>query len=219
MLKSILFASITGLLISAAPVTKTKELSQPLAGDYVEARTASVFCGACHYNGEYMYTGNDAVAAWRFTSGSWHGVDLAGVSMIADVASGSNLAENASRRTELTIDSAANPAQRAAALSLVREKYAASFGDIAAVHYEPVVFKHDSSQYTVSAPGFASLNVQAMPDGSCCTQPYQVWYSPLVELKGREVGYTVRAEYDGAKISDEWQRFAENSSFYGPIAF
>ena len=68
MLKSVLVASVCGLLISAGPIAKIKT-SLPLAGDYVEARTASVFCGACHFNGEYMSTGNDAVAAWHFTSG------------------------------------------------------------------------------------------------------------------------------------------------------
>ena len=49
-----------------------------LRGDYVEVRTASVFAGACHYNGEVVTTGRDAMMAWNVTSGKWQGVDLSG---------------------------------------------------------------------------------------------------------------------------------------------
>ena len=159
MLKSVLVASVCGLLISAGPIAKTKT-SLPLAGDYVEARTASVFCGACHFNGEYMSTGNDAVAAWHFTSGSWRGVDLSGVTMMAAVTSDTNLAEDAAKKSELTIGDAATPAQRQAALSIFREKYAASFGTITAVHFAPVTFKHTGSEYSVAASGFASIEMR-----------------------------------------------------------
>src|SRR5260370_7828290 len=37
-------------------------------GDYVEARTASVFAGACHFNGEVVTTGQDALMAWNIQS-------------------------------------------------------------------------------------------------------------------------------------------------------
>jgi len=42
-------------------------------GDYVEVRTASVFAGACHYNGEVTTTGRDALMAWNVTSGNFCG--------------------------------------------------------------------------------------------------------------------------------------------------
>ena len=38
-------------------------------GDYVEVRTASVFAGPCHYHGELVTTGRDAIMAWNVTSG------------------------------------------------------------------------------------------------------------------------------------------------------
>src|ERR1700722_1556209 len=57
-------ALVAGLLHGAT----SPSLSTPIKGDYVEARTASVFAGACHYNGEVMITGRDAVMAWNVTS-------------------------------------------------------------------------------------------------------------------------------------------------------
>src|SRR5437868_12156125 len=86
--------------------------SNKIAGDYVEVRTASVFTGACHYNGELVTTGRDAVMAWRFASGTWNGVDLSGLSVVAAINSDQNLAqEQAARKTELVIDTRATEAQ------------------------------------------------------------------------------------------------------------
>jgi hypothetical protein len=221
MLKGILMASVAGLLISAAPVSQIK-LAVPansVRGDYVEARTASVFAGACHYNGEYMSTGNDAVAAWHFTSGRWNGVDISGVRAIAAVTSDSNLADNLPRKSELTIDSAATPAQREAVVSLIRQRYAAALGAISAVHVAPVEFRHDGSQYVVDAPGFATMTVEYMPNDECCKQPNLVWYTPLIDLTGRKVGFVDSAGYLAGNIADAWQRFGENSAFYGAFSF
>src|SRR4030095_16172932 len=83
-----------------------------LSGDYVEARTASVFAGACHYNGELTTTGRDALMAWSVASGSWNGINLAGVRALAVVSADVNLYDtNAPRRSELTVDSSATEAQ------------------------------------------------------------------------------------------------------------
>src|SRR4030095_3889913 len=83
-----------------------------LRGDYVEARTASVFAGACHYNGEVVTTGRDALMAGNVTSGKWHGVDLSGLRVMAIVSAAANLGEsNAARQSEIIIDSQASRTQ------------------------------------------------------------------------------------------------------------
>ena len=45
--------------------------SNHITGDYVEARTASVFAGACHYNGELTTTGREAELAWHVRATAW----------------------------------------------------------------------------------------------------------------------------------------------------
>src|SRR2546423_439662 len=87
----------------------------PIAGDYVEARTASVFAGPCHYNGELTTTGRQAEMAWHVRDGAWNGVSLSGLSAVAAVTSKSNLKEEtAARRSVLFIDSRATEEQAAA---------------------------------------------------------------------------------------------------------
>ena len=187
-----------------------------ISGDYVEARTASVFAGACHYNGEVVTTGRDAVMAWDIKSGTWNGVDLAGVRAIGVITSDDSLlSENALRRLELIVDGRASEAQSAAFVQVLEKKYAASLGQIANVRRAPISFRRDKDSYRVEAANFASLTVSAMPNKECCKMPHMVWYSPLVPVKDRKVGYTTKVAYAGGVLGDAWERSRENSAFYG----
>jgi len=190
-----------------------------LKGDYVEARTASVFAGACHYNGELTTAGRDALMAWNVASGIWGGVNLAGVRALAVVSADANLADaKAPRRSELTVDSSATEAQAAALVEALRSGHAATLGQIVSVRRAPVVFKHEGAAYAVGASS-AALNVEAMPDNLCCKMPQLVWYEPLVPLAGRKVGYTKKASYAGGPAGDAWERAGENGAFYGSFSF
>lgn len=190
-----------------------------IRGEYVEVRTASVFAGACHYNGEVTTAGRDALMAWNVKSGKWRGVDLAGVRIVAVVSADENLSENdAARRSEIIIGENASDAQSRAMLEALKSRYATPLGKIVSVRRGPLTFEHKDKTYTVNANDFASISIEAMPDDLCCKMPNLVWYSPLVPLENRKVGYTTKALYAGAAVGDPWQRAGENSAFYGSFA-
>lgn len=189
-------------------------------GDYVEVRTASVFAGACHYNGELTTTGRDALMAWNVKSGVWQGVDLTGVRAVAIVSAGENLADkNAARQAEIVIGENASDAQSRAMLEGLKSRYAVSLGKIISVRRGPLSFEHQSQAYSVTAGNLASITIEAMPDDLCCKMPQLVWYNPLVPLENRKVGYTTKALYAGGDVGEPWQRSGENSAFYGSFVF
>jgi hypothetical protein len=193
--------------------------SASVKGDYVEVRTASVFAGACHYNGEVTTTGREALMAWNVTSGKWKGVDLAGVRAIASVSADDNLSnEQAGRRAELIVDKSATHQQAVAMADAIKSRYADALGEIVSVRTAPISFKHEGKTYQVAST-VASIDVEAMPNDLCCRMPNLVWYSPLAPLGQRKVGYTVRALYAGHAVGDNWERAGENSAFYGSFAF
>jgi hypothetical protein len=206
------------ILAVSALVFVSKAENVSVRGEYVEVRTASVFAGACHYNGEVVTTGRDALMAWNVTSGKWQNVDLSGVRALAIVSSAANLSEqNAARQSEVIIDSAASNEQSQAMLSALKQRYASSLGEIVAVRNAPVTFEHKDRTYTVKADD-ATINVEAMPNDLCCKMPNLVWYKPLVGLENRKVGYTINATYGGRRVSEPWSRSGENSAFYGLFA-
>lgn len=203
--------------VSALVLTSTAE-NVSLKGDYVEVRTASVFAGACHYNGEVTTTGREAMMAWNVTSGKWQGIELTGVRVLAIVSSESNLGEkNAARQSELIIDSASR-AQALAMLNAIKANYAASLGNIVKVRTAPIKFVRDGKTFAVAADD-ASINVEGMPNDLCCKMPNLVWYTPLVGLENRKVGYTTNATYSGDTVGDAWSNSGENSAFYGSFSF
>jgi len=206
-------------LLSSSLAFSSRADSSFVRGEYVEVRTASVFAGACHYNGEVTTAGRDALMAWNVKSGQWRGVDLAGVRIVAVVSADENLSDNnAARRSEIVIGENASDAQSRAMLEALKSRYAASLGKIVSVRRGPLTFEHKDKTYTVNANDFASISIEAMPDDLCCKMPNLVWYSPLVPLENRKVGYTTKALYAGAAVGDPWQRAGENSAFYGSFA-
>jgi hypothetical protein len=185
-------------------------------GDYVEVRTASVFAGPCHYNGELVTTGRDALMAWNVAEGSFDNVNLAGVKAVAVVSATENLSDaNAARKSEVMIDSSATDAQATALVAMLKQQSGATLGTIVSIKRGAVTFTHDKDGYAVNAAGFAQAKVQSMPDDACCKQPSDVWYEPLTKLEGRKVGFTATASYAGGQAGERWERAGENSAFYG----
>ena len=207
-----------GVVIKSSAETAGPNASY-LRGDYVEARTASVFAGACHYNGEVTTTGRDALMAWNVTSGSWKGVDLSGVRVVAIVSAEGNLAENSDRRSQIVINREATHSQAVAIVDALKTQYTTSLGRVVSVTSAPVQFEHTNRTYNVSTTNVASMTVEAMANDLCCKMPNLVWYAPLAALENRKVGYTKVATYSGGTVGEPWQKADENSSFYGSFSF
>ena len=56
-----------------------------IRGDYLETRTCDVYTGPCFANAQVGVTGQQAILAWSIESGSYQGVDLAGLSVVITV--------------------------------------------------------------------------------------------------------------------------------------
>lgn len=218
-MKRFSIAAAVLITCAAALAFTSRAENTTIKGDYVEVRTASVFTGACHFNGEVVTTGREAIMAWNFSSGRWNGVDVSGLKAIAVVGADANL-ENAgaARRAEIILDQSANHDQKVAMLEALKRNYAPTLGEIVSVRSAPISFKHEGKSYEVTSVE-AEINVEAMPNDLCCRQPNLVWYAPLVQLSGRKVGYTLKAIYAGNAVGDRWERDGENSAFYGSFAF
>jgi len=216
-MRKVVFVMLVAVVAISAFVFSSRAESVSLRGDYVEVRTASVFAGACHFNGEVTTAGREAMMAWNVTSGKWQGVDLTGVRVMAIVSSDSNLGEtNAARQSEIVIDSSSR-SQSLAILNAIKERYASSLGNIVKVRNAPIKFVREGKTYAVAADD-ATMNVEAMPNDLCCKMPNLVWYTPLVGIENRKVGYTTNASYSGTTVSEQWSRSGENSAFYGSFA-
>ena len=211
------------LLLGTAPAVTSDVHDTSLSGRYVEARTASVFAGPCHFNGEYTTQGREAVLALSFDSGTLHGVALDGLSIAAAVSADANLAELGKRSSVVYLPHEVSDAQRGALLAALRERSGVDLGDVREVRSASVDVVADEDGFRVRVDGeqgsVLELTGRAMPDRACCTMPQGVWYQPLVPLDSRLVGFCERLQLSERALGQQLSRAGENSAFVGHFRF
>lgn len=185
------------------------------SGQYVEARTASVFAGACHYNSELVTEGREAVLAWHFDQGRIAGTSLEGVDVMVAVASPENLVQGASRRSVIYVDSEASAEQRETVVEWVKARCASALGSVIEVETLPVDVKFDGERYSARAGEVLSLDGGLLADRECCKMPYDVWYQPFATITGKVVGNTERFVWNEKRLAAAFENRDRNDAFTG----
>ncbi len=186
------------------------------AGAYVDARTASVYAGACHFGGESAIGGREALLAWSIESGAFGGVDLAGARVAALVAGNANLAQaSAARRSVVSVDAALTPERAAAAVAWLTSTRADLLGTVVAVRHVPLAVAIDADGYRVSGGELFDLSGEPMPDRACCAMPQNVWYGPFERVARPLVGWNARFLAREPLLERSWSRPDENAAFVG----
>src|SRR5438552_18366602 len=112
---------VAALVVLASPLALLSAGGKgAVSGEYVEARTAEVFTGGCIMGSEAETVGKNAVLAWKVDRGSFNGVALDGLTVVAAIAGDRNLGideiggAKAATRSALFVDNRANAAQQMA---------------------------------------------------------------------------------------------------------
>lgn len=186
--------------------------------DLIDVRSASVFGGACHYNGELMTQGGEAFVCLSIRSGVVGGVDLAGVRAAALIAGEGNLKLGGSRESLVFVDPSASAAQADAAVALLTERAQGSLGRVLAVERSAIDCRQVTDGWRVTVGDFVEWSGAPMPDLACCKMPNLVWYEPLVAMNQRRVGLTDRWRAREPRLAIDLDLAHANSSFIGTLA-
>ena len=212
---SLLFLAAGALAAPGLLAPASEALSAP-SGRYLEARTASVFAGACHFGGERSEHGRTAVLAWSIERGGSEGEDLAGLAACALVTSAENLADGAARRSVLYLPETAVGARGEALERWVRDHCAAVLGDVREVRRGKLELAFDGDAYRLGAhDGTLTLEGALLPNRDCCRMPFDVWYPSLVDVDEPIVGQSRVFRVREASLDLAFARFEENDAFVG----
>ncbi len=186
--------------------------STSVHGDYVEARSAAVFAGACHVNGEYDLTGRQALLAFSIDGGSHDGVDLTGVEVVVSVSSNANLAECGDRTSVAYLSPDLDEAVADATVAWLRATHGEALGRL---HVAPAAIEVslDGDTFAVSIDGTATLTGTALEDRACCAMPENIWYEPLIATTGAVVGKSDTCRFEGDGALDAWTYQNQNNAF------
>src|SRR5437867_9175871 len=115
------------ILTLAALTTVAGSQSEPaISGDYLEVRSCDVYTGPCFANAEMNLTGKEGMMLWSVREGSWNGVDLKGLCVMAVMRTDGTLGdlkyEPRSGEAVLIVDAKADAKQKDALADFAKTK-------------------------------------------------------------------------------------------------
>jgi hypothetical protein len=196
-----------------------------VTGDYVEARTAEVFAGGCIMNSEAETMGRQAVLAWRIASGTFHGVTLDGLTVVAAVAGDRNLGMRemggeapTTVKALIAVDPRATAVQRDALVAFVLEMSRGLISQVVRVDTAPVRFATTAKYVEVSAGDsvLLTVNKEMKHDPSCGAMQ---WFKPFAPLAQSKMGTAETHSFSGSGLGTKWSAPDKRSAFWGTFSY
>ncbi len=193
-----------------------------VSGSYVEARTAEVFTGGCVMNSEAGTAGKQAVLAWKVDRGTFNGVSLDGLSVVAALSGTTNLGMvemggvRPEVRSSVFVDARANAAQKMALVAMANDLSHGVMGTIVSVMPTPIQFADNTNDIQVAA-GQVSLDVNkhVSHDPSCGAEQ---WFKPFSSVEDATLGLTEQHSFSGSNLGVKWSAPNQRSSFFGTFS-
>ena len=210
-------AALVGL--AASPLLAGSSVN----GKYVEARTAEVFTGGCIMGSEAETVGKQAILAWKVDRGSFNGISLDGLSVVAAVAGDKNLGireiggDKANVRSAVFVDDRANAAQRIALVAMASELSKGVVGNIVNVTPAPIQFVDQEHGIHVAAGQVAlDVNKHMTHDPTCGAMQ---WFHPFSSITDSAMGVAEQHAFSGSSLGTKWSDPNKRSAFFGDFSY
>src|SRR5438046_2007896 len=217
-------AMIVAALVGLAAAPRLAGGKGSVSGEYVEARTAEVFTGGCIMGSEAETVGKNAVLAWKVNQGSFNGVSLDGLSVVAAVAGDRNLGideiggAKAATRSALFVDQRANAAQQLALVAMANELSKGLVGTIVQVTPTAITFSDHGGEIDVDAAGgqiALGVSKHLTHDPTCGAMQ---WFHPLASMDNSAIGVTGQHLFTGSSLGTKWSDPNKRSAFFGTFS-
>jgi hypothetical protein len=229
----VLSAAITAIAfvvpVSAKSAAKPTPAQAPqITGQYIEARTADIWTGPCIANSELNLVGKQAVMAWHVDRGTWNGVSLDGLSVLAVVRSTNTLGDPDSNplpaRAVMIVDQSASEMQRVALVSFAQAQGSGLLDDVIAVKVSPIAIQTNIDGQHMAASVVAGNMVRvatrslSSKDELCHNE--EVYYPPLAaNLTHAMPAVATQASYQGKDLGATWNESERRGVFLANFAY
>jgi hypothetical protein len=192
-------------------------------GTYLEARTAEVFAGGCVMNSEAGTSGRQAVLAWKVDKGTFNGVPIDNLSVVAAINGDRNLGiselggNRAETKSAVYVDRRATHAQQMALVAMAHELSNGLVGTV--VEVTPTVIQFDNSSDAIKvAAGEAVLRVAKKIDHDISCGAMQ-WFQPLSSMSTSTLGTADSHSFSGTALGTKWSDPHKRSAFFGSFSY
>ena len=194
-----------------------------IQGDYLEVRSADVFTGPCFANSEVGLVGNEAILAWKVRKGSWNGVDLSGLGVVAVVKASATLGDTFHNpfpaKAVLILDEQATGKQRQALAGFAKAMAGKLLDNVVNVQTSAIDMTAgegtEHGRARLVAGTLARIETRSLCAGDHLCGNEVVWYPPLAEVSHAMPAFTLAESFTGQGLGMVWKRADKRSAFVG----
>jgi hypothetical protein len=196
-----------------------------IIGDYVEIRSCDVYTGPCFANGEMGLTGEEAILTWSVNQGTWEGVALDGMKVIAVVRASATLGDTSHNpypaKAAVILDQNADATQRQALLRFAKHmagKLLDNIVDVEAATIETDVAVASCGQdgcASVKAGNLIDIQTRCLGDKDHVCGNEELYYPPLTQIENARPAYTTVGIYDGDGLGVTFDDADRRSAYLG----
>ena len=195
-----------------------------ISGDYVETRSAEVFAGPCLANSEANLVGDQATLSWRVRQGSWDGVPLDGLGVIAVVKAKATIGDPDSNpypaKAVLIVDQRATVAQRQALMNFAQAKGGRLLENVVAVEQAPITLEESAHGSVILKGGdVVRIETRAMKEGDHLCGNEELCYLPIAKLAHAMPVFTLVDQFSGKGLGVSWTITDKSSAFFGNFEY
>jgi hypothetical protein len=210
-----LVLAVLVLFVCAAPV-----FAGGVTGKYIEARTCDVWTGPCFANADLNFGGKHAVMAWMVDRGSFDGVKLDGLSVVAVVAASDTLGmlQTGPSKAVLIVDSAASAEQRSALVKLAQKQGGDLVKNVVEVNKASVKFEVCDCEHGGCAKlnaGTARIETRCLDEHDKVCGNESAYYPPLVSGVKVKPALAVEHKYTGKGVNSTWSDAGRRGAYLG----
>lgn len=215
------------LLLASVLLLSSFALAQQISGDYIETRSADVYTGQCFANGEVNLVGNEAIMGWRVEKGSWNGVPLDGMNVVAVVRAKATLGDPYANpypaKSVLVVDVEANAQQRQALVDFVRQQTGKLTDNVEQVIYAPIDLavvrnQEHHGMALLRAGNFVTVQTRGINGHDHICGNEETFYPPLTQTAMAMPAVAEKDQYSGPGLDDTWSNSGKRSAFVGTFA-
>ncbi len=207
------------LLVATAMVAGASEVQ----GRYLEARNAEVYASHCFANSEMGIRGDLAVMAWQVDQGSYNGVSIGGLSVVAVIRASSTLGDPFSNpypvKSVLIFDERATGEQQKALAAFAKNSSNDLLNDVVRTEVAPIGLDVHGDIHarraTLTAGNLVRLETRAIEDTDSLCHLDDLYYAPLADLDHAMAAFTLENRFDGEGLDVVFSAPRRSSAYLG----
>jgi Protein of unknown function (DUF1326) len=208
--------------LAALTVAATQAGAATIQGQYLEARTCSVYTGPCFGNAEIGLAGKEAVLAWKVEKGAWNDVNLDGLGVALVLSSEGTLGfdevfdmDAGKIESVILVDEQASSEQQRALVDFVKDSAKRLTAHVKQVQPVPFQLQNDhlEGRGLFSAGDVARIETRALQQGDCVCSNEIIFYLPLTDVDNFSPAFSKTNSFQGQGLEKRWAGGGERGAF------